>query len=644
MIVHYLQKPSDQPKALMDQSRMHSEEMPPTEMMKNLSLRERPESRVSITPISTSPKPTTTTAHLPPVYSEVDPAAPVDKLVERPLDRPRDLSPPLAPADAHSTSRFSQPDAKEPRCDLPSANMPIIQTIQEDVLRLPLHNNVPIGQNVDTSSASTPTLSGSRKPARKIQAGRKPDNICPYDIESWRFGTPVANAEMGGPDICWCNQCFQSESPLENRICFGTSDGYVEVWTDKAKAAIFSSSPSFCSCRTLPFYLETVTKYDFYKDNPQKLRDNSPKRKYLLSCRTFHISSTKDSKLRDIDPVSAQIGPPPTGKGFLQTPPTRHMRRSSAPENAVVLLGEHSQSANRTNLVRPEIRGPPEKSSRVTSLMRVSKPAQFNVSTDSAPRVPRKEICWCSDFCWVTRVRRARKDQGDARLEPRSNTEIGHRVFFSSAGGEIEVWTDLPKPKNAFTGVEKATCKMAPRHISRVVKVDMSTDRLTHSGPKREHLLNSRESSNLSALGFERSTTVLWVYDDAGRKTGKQYVPALKEPSLREKGGLLAGSSTTPEQIRHILTPRLLRPPQIGRHHRRSSAPEALEKKLEPPTARSATKRYRLANGRVVIVRMPPAEMSSPSIEKLDLVSHSFSGPFNPSLPLSSLDWPRDPA
>ncbi|OQV02947.1 hypothetical protein CLAIMM_08058, partial [Cladophialophora immunda] len=330
-----------------------------------------------------------------------------------------------------------------------------------------------------------------------------------------------------------------SDPPPDNRICFGTSDGYIEVWTDKPKAAIFSSSPSLCFCRTLPFYVEAVTKYDFYRDDPQKLRDNSPKRKYLLSCRSFYISSTKDSGFRNIDSGSAQICSLSFTKSSLQTPPSGHLRQSSAPENNVHVLGQNSQSANRTDHAIPEIRGPPKSSADVTTLTLESKPAQLDVSINPKPPVLPKEICWCGDFCWVTKVRRARTDQSDSRLERRSGTEIGHRVFFSSAGGEIEVWTDLPKPKNAFTGVEKSTCKMAPRHVSRVVKVDMYTDRLTQSAPKREHLLNYRESSNCPTLVFERSgawdgRATFLVNEDT---RGKEDVSALEDCGFHEEGG-----------------------------------------------------------------------------------------------------------
>lgn len=578
-------------------------------MMKQLSLGERPEPCNSITPSSASSQPTTTIEYLPPAYSEVDSTAPADRLVERSIDHPQELPPPSNPADGLSTSGFSQPYVKEARNDLLSADMPIIQAMQEDILMVPLHNDAPIGQNVNTSSASIPTAFGSRKRAGNIEPDRESKNNCPYDIRSWRFGIPIANAETGAPDICWCSQCFQSESPPDNRICFGTNDGYVEVWTDKAKAAIFSSSSSFCSCTTLPFYLETVTKYDFYRENPQKLRDNPPKRKHLLSSRSFHILSTKDSKFRNIDSGSAQICPPYFGKSFLQTPPSGHLRRSSAPENNVHLLGENSQSANRTNRVIPEIRGPPKSSSDVTSLTQESKSAQLNVSINPKPPVLPKEMCWCGDFCWVTKVRRARTDQSDVRLECRSGTEIGHRVFFSSAGGEIEVWTDLPKPKNAFTGVEKSTCKMAPRHVSRVVKVDMSTDRLTQSAPKRVHLLNCRESSNFSTLGFERTIATFLVKEDT---MGKGDVSAPKDCGIHEEGGRLTAHSTRREESPNLLSSSLLQPPQIG-HQRRSSAPEAL-KETEPPAQGSRAKCYRLANGTKVILRMPPGDISSPYI------------------------------
>ncbi|KEF60191.1 uncharacterized protein A1O9_05041 [Exophiala aquamarina CBS 119918] len=560
---------------------------------------------------SRSSQPTTTIEYPPPDYSEVNSAAPADILVEHSTDQPQELPLPSNFADGVSISEFSQPYVKEARSDLLSVDIPIVQAMQKDIMVVPLHSDVPIGQNVGTTSASLTTVFGSRKQAGNIKPDRESNNICPYDIRSWRFGIPIANAETGAPDICWCKQCFQSGPLLDNRICFGTSDGYVEVWTDKPKASIFSSSPSFCFCRTIPFYVETVTKYDFYKANPQNLRDNSPRRQYLLNCRSFYILSTKDSRFRKIDSGSAQI----CSKGSLQTPPSGHLRQSSAPENNAHLLGEDSQSAKRANHVTLGIPDPPKISSDVSCLTPESKPAQFNVSINPKPPVLPKEMCWCGDFCWVTKVRRARTDQSAIRLACRSGTEIGHRVFFSSTGGEIEVWTDLPKPKNAFTGVEKPTCKMAPRHISRVVKVDMYTDRLTQSAPKRVHLLNCRESANYSTLIFERSSawngsTTFLVKEDT---MGKDDVSALKDCGLHEEGGRLTTSSSRREESPNFLSSGLLQPPQIG-HQRRSSAPETLGNKTEPPTQSSRAKYYRLANGKIVILRMPPGDISSPHI------------------------------
>jgi len=573
--------------------------------MKQLSLGERPEPCNSITPKSTSSQPTTTIEYPPPAYSEVDSAPPADSSVERSIDHPQELSPPSNVADGLSTSGVSQPSVKEARNDQLSADMPIHQAMQEDIPTVPPHNDVPIGHNVNTSSASIATVLGSRKRARNIKPHREPNDICPYDIRSWRFRIRTENAETGAPDICWCSQCFQSESPLDNRICFGTSDGYVEVWTDKAKAATFSWPPSFCSCKTLPFYLETVTKYDFYRDSLQKLRDNSPKRKYLLGCRSFYILSTKDSKFRNIESGSARIS---SGKSLLRTPPSGHLRQSSAPENNAHLLGESPQSANRANHDMPEIRGPPKSSSDVRSLTQESKPAQFNVSINPESPVLPKEICWCGDFCWVTKVRRARTDQSDIRHECRSRTEIGHRVFFSSAGGEIEVWTDLPKPKNAFTGVEKPTCEMAPRHISTVIEVDISIDRLTQSAPKRVHLLMCRELSEFSSLGSQKRIATLLAKQDT---KGNDDVPAPKDRGLHEEGGRQIAHATRREESPNFLSSSLLQPPQIG-HQRRSSAPEALEKKTEPLPLRSRAKYYRLANGKTVTLRMPPGDISNP--------------------------------
>ncbi|KIW64201.1 hypothetical protein PV04_09154 [Phialophora macrospora] len=588
-----------------DEPRMHSEELVSlllSSEMSRLSLNERPEP-CTLTHSSRSSQSTTTIEHPPPEYAEVDSAAPADRLVGHSTDHPQELRLSSNPSD-------SQPCVKEARNDLLSANVPITQATQEDIPVEPPHNDVSIDQNVDTSSASITPVTGSRRQAGNIERDGESDDICPHNIRPWRFGIPIANADTRAPDICWCNECFQSGTPLDNRICFGTSDGYVEVWTDKAKAAIFPLSPSPCFCRTVPFYLETVTKYDFYRDDPRKVRDNSPKRKYLLSCRSFHISSTKDGRFRNIDSGSALISSSSFGKSFLQPPPSGHLRRLSAPENNVHLLGPNSPSANRTNHVIPETLGRPKSSSGVPSLTPGSKPAQSIVSINPKPPVLPKDICWCGDFCWVTKVRRARPDQSDIRLEGRSTTEIGHRVFFSSARGEIEVWTDLPKPKNAFTGVEKSTCTMAPRHVSSVVKVDTHTRALTQSAPKRVHLLNCRESSIRPPLVFGRSSATFWRKEDT---TGKDGVSAPKDRGLHEERGRLTTCSTRREERPNLPSSGLLQPPQIG-HQRRSSAPEALANKTEPPTQLSRGKYSRLPNGKMAIVRMPPGDSSSPYI------------------------------
>jgi hypothetical protein len=582
---------------------MYSEEWVshlPLGEMRQLGLSKRPKPCTSTTPSLRSSQSTMTIECPPPDYSEVDSAAPEDRLVGHSIHHPPELRLPSNPVDGQ----------QEAQKNLFSADVPIIQAMRKDILVLPLPSDVSFGQNVNTSSASIPTVLRSRRQGGSIERDRESNNICPDNNGSWRFGIPIADARTGAPDICWCDQCFQSGPPLDTRICFGTSDGYVEVWTDKAKAAIFSSSPSLCFCRTLPFHLETVTKYDFYRDDPQKIRDNSQKRNYLLSCRSFSISSKKDSRFRNLDSGSAQICSPSFRRSFLQPPPPRHLRQSSAPENNVHLLGPSSPSVNRTNHVIPEVRGPPKSSSDVTSRTLKSKPAQSNISINPKPLVLPKEMCWCGDCCWVTKVRRARTDQSDIRLECHSSTELGHRVFFSSPGGEIEVWTDLPKPKNAFTGVEKSTCKMAPRHVSRVVKVDTYTDRLTQSASKRVHLLNYREFSNGPTLVFDGrrawdvSATFSFNKEDT---TGKDDGWAPKDCSLHEETGRLRTHPTTREETPNRPSSGQLQPPRIG-HQRRSSAPEPLGNKTEPPTRRP---RY---HGKLIIVRMPPGDSSSPYV------------------------------
>lgn len=75
-----------------------------------------------------------------------------------------------------------------------------------------------------------------------------------------------------------------------------------------------------------------------------------------------------------------------------------------------------------------------------------------------------------------------------------------------SADGKVEAWTDLQKPKNVFTGAEKATCVMAPRHLSTIVKFEFyKMDKLTQSASKGVFLLGCRDSSKCIPLSFRGS-------------------------------------------------------------------------------------------------------------------------------------------
>ncbi|EXJ66667.1 uncharacterized protein A1O5_10338 [Cladophialophora psammophila CBS 110553] len=543
---------------------------------------------------------------------EVDSAVSADRFVEHSTDNPQELPMPPNPEDglsrsSLSTSEFSQPYNKVPRDDLLSSDTTIVQAIQEDFLALPLHNDVHIGQNIDTSSTSTRAFGLAKQPATS-EPGY--ESVCPYAIRSWHFGTAIANTEIEDPHICWCNQCFQCEPDLENRICFGNSDGYVEVWTDKPKAAIFSPSAFLCSCMTRPFHSETVTKFDFYKSYAQKLRDNSSKRNYLLSSRDLHILSNRDSVFRRIDSGIA-LRCPSFGKHNLQPPLFGHLRRSSAPENTVHPFEESSQSVDGTNCVIPEINRLLVKGSLdITSPTLESKLVQSNIPISPEPPVLPREMCWCGDFCWVTRMPRAWIDRSDNRLECRSRIEVKHRVFFSSAGGEIEAWTDIPKPKNAFTGVEKSTCIMAPRHISRVVKFNLFTERLTQSAPKRVHLLNCRDRSNCPTLSLDGSGASNGSATALGKEdpVTKYGVLAPRDCSLYGRGGLQTRNDTRKEEGSNLPSLNLLQLPYLG-HQRRSSAPEALENRPEPRIQPSRAKYYRLANGKSVKVKMPSTDV-----------------------------------
>lgn len=73
------------------------------------------------------------------------------------------------------------------------------------------------------------------------------------------------------------------------------------------------------------------------------------------------------------------------------------------------------------------------------------------------------------------------------------------------------------------------------------------------------------------------------------------------------RGSPAAVNGTGKEEILNSPGSNLLHSPQSG-HHRRSSAPEPLEIKTKPQIV-SAAKNYRLKDGRLTIVRMPPEDL-----------------------------------
>ncbi|KIW88438.1 uncharacterized protein Z519_11007 [Cladophialophora bantiana CBS 173.52] len=151
---------------------------------------------------------------------------------------------------------------------------------------------------------------------------------------------------------------------------------------------------------------------------------------------------------------------------------------------------------------------------------------------------------------------------------------------------------------------------MAPRHISRVVKFDISTERLTQSAPKRVHLLNCREPSNCPTLSLDGSgvwngSATAWEKEDLVTKYG---VLAPRDCNLYGRGGLQTTNDTRKEEGSNLPSLNLLQLPYLG-HQRRSSAPEALENKTEPRIQRSRAKHYRLANGKSVKVKMPSTDV-----------------------------------
>ncbi|KIX05890.1 uncharacterized protein Z518_03863 [Rhinocladiella mackenziei CBS 650.93] len=545
-----------------------------------------------------------------PDQSQVSSSVQASGIVEHPSNDSQQLSMLIQPAESSSesdlpSSLFAHPDVEEAQHHLLSGDATDAQTWKANTLVLPIHNKVMVKKDADTSVGPIRMIA-SIAAKRKAAIERNYESICLSDLRLWWFGMPATDAEISNPDICWCKQCFLFGPSAEDRVCFGTGDGYVEAWTDTPEPKTFSLSASACSCTTLPFFSETVVEFDFYKSDPRKLRDNPEKRKYLLHCRDSHIFIHKDSKFKRIEDRSAQLHSDVFGKRLLQLPSFGHQRRSSAPENSIVRLGEHSRPAEKADFSNPG-------SSNFTFARPESDPSQSDVSVTPKPAILSDEICWCRDFCWVTSIPGASRDQARDSLGRRFGTEIGHRVFFASAEGNVEVWTDLEKPKNAFTGAEKTICKMAPRHMSTVVKYFSKADKLTKSISKRVYLLNCREPPKWPlSFGGSRASGESATTGVKGDPVRIDFVPPQKEGFVFGGGSPATVNDTKKETKLNSIDSNLLHPPQSG-HQRRSSAPEALESKIEPKTV-SAAKRHYLKNGKVAIVRIPPGDLEHPCI------------------------------